>query len=116
MEKIWKPKDEVVLNGTVYLPFINLQDPNHPQNHGKKYFEVKTKKHPDGSIEKSIWIDGYHLDYSIDISDYWKACKMGYKKSAQESIIKYFTEAVSDIVGRKVTIKEIIDAHVTSWI
>ena len=85
---------------------------------GKKRFEVAVKVHPDGSIEKGVFIDGEHLDYSIDITAYKQACKMGihYKKAVQEDIVKHFTASVSDVVGRRVTVEDLIEAHKTGWI
>lgn len=109
-------RKEVKMGQEAYVPYINLDDPNHPQNHGKHYIEVRMKKHPDGSLEKCIFIDGEHLDYSIDITDFWKACKMGYKRDAQISIVKHFIKAVSETIGRKVTLDELIASQRTNWI
>ena len=85
---------------------------------GKKRFEVAVRIHPDGSIEKGIFIDGEHLDYSIDITAYRQACKMGphMKRAVQEDIAKHFLSSVSEFVGRKVGIQELKDAHKTGWI
>ena len=85
---------------------------------GKKRFEVALKIHPNGSIEKGIFVDGEHLDYSVDITSYREACKMGthMKRAVQEDIVKHFTGSVSEVVGRKVTVEELIEAHKTGWI
>lgn len=109
-------KQEIKFNKKTYLPFIGLNDPEHPQNHGKKFFEVKIEKLSDGTMKKGIWIDGEYLDYSINVNDYFRACQMGYKKDVQENIIKHFVKSVSEFVGRKVTAQEIIEAHRTNWI
>lgn len=75
----------------------------------KKKFEVKMRQHPDGSLEKAIFIDGEKLDYSIDISAYMEARKMGpmFKIAVQKDIEKHFTESISEILGRRVTMEEL---------
>jgi len=84
----------------------------------KKRFEVKMRMHPNGSIEKQIFIDGELLDWSVDISSFQEAVKMGpqYKLAVQESIAKHFIDSVSEVLGRKVTIQEIQEATKTGWI
>jgi hypothetical protein len=85
---------------------------------GKKKFEVKFREHPDGFKEKAIFIDDEKLDYSIDISSYLEARQMGtvYKLAVQRDIEKHFTESVSEVLGRKVSIEDIKKAIVTGWI
>lgn len=95
---------------------FELHDPNHPQNNGKVTFEVRVKKYPNGSLEKSIWINGELLDYSVDISSYIEACKMGLKRYIQKDIAKHFLGAVSEVVGRRVTAEEVMTAQRTGWI
>lgn len=89
-----------------------------PPWEGAKTFEVKMCKHPDGSIEKAIFIDGELLDWSMDVTSYMEAVKMGlmYQRAAQQSIEKHFTEAVSDVLGRKITADDIKKATSTGWI
>lgn len=89
--------------------------PEHPE--GKKRFEVKMRP-KDGGIEKAIFIDDELLDYQIDMNSYAEAMAMGkiYQKSVQRSIEEHFTEAVSDTLGRKVTMIEIKNAIKTGWI
>jgi hypothetical protein len=84
---------------------------------GKKTFEVKMRAKA-GGVEKAIFIDGELLDWQIDMSSYAEAVKMGpqYYREIQRSIEEHFTEAVSDTLGRKVTIEEIKLAIQTGWI
>lgn len=84
----------------------------------KKRFEVKFRQHPDGFQEKDIFIGGEKMDYSIDISAYREASKMGlvYKIAVQRDIEKHFTQCVSEVVGRKVTLEDIKKAIATGWI
>lgn len=80
--------------------------------HGKKRFETRVRIHPNGSVEKEIWIDNQLLDWSIDISSYMEARKMGdmYQNAIKRDIAQHFTDAVSDLVGRKVSMQEILQA------
>jgi hypothetical protein len=89
-----------------------------PPWEGAKTFEVKMCKHPNGTIEKAIFIDGEMLDWSIDMNSYLEAVKMGfaYQREAQKSIEKHFQESVSDFLERRVTIEEIKQATKTGWI
>lgn len=84
----------------------------------KKKFEVKFRQHPDGYQEKDVFIGGEKMDYSIDISAYREAASMGpiYKLAVQKDIEKHFTECVSDVLGRKVTLEDIKEAIKTGWI
>lgn len=84
----------------------------------KKKFEVKFREHPDGYQEKAVFIDNEKLEYSIDISAYREASKMGlvYKHAVQRDIEKHFCESVSEVLGRKVTLNDIKQAIVTGWI
>jgi hypothetical protein len=83
-----------------------------------KRFEVMMRMHPNGEIEKKIFIDGQMMDYSIDVHAFREACKMGlqYKLAVQRDIAKHFIDCVSDMVGRKVTIEELKQAMKTGWI
>lgn len=80
--------------------------------YGKKKFETRVRVHPNGSVEKEIWIDNKLLDWSIDISSYMEARKMGdmYQNAIKRDIAQHFTDAVSDLVGRKVSMQEILQA------
>lgn len=84
----------------------------------KKKFEVKFREHADGYQEKAIFIDDKMLEYSIDISSYRDASKMGlvYKHAVQRDIEKHFCESVSEVLGRKITLDDIKEAIVTGWI
>jgi len=84
----------------------------------RKRFEVKMRMHPDQSMEKQIFIDGEMLDWSIDSSSFLEAQRMGpqFMRAVQEDIAKHFTESVSEVLGRKVTMEEIKQAIKTGWI
>jgi len=84
----------------------------------KKKFEVKFRLHPDGFMEKDVFIDGQKLDYSIDISSYREAAKMGlqYKHAVQKDIEKHFTKCVGEVIGRHITLNDIKQAIKTGWI
>lgn len=84
----------------------------------KKRFEVMCRKLDDGTLEKAIFIDGEKLDYSIDITAYMDACRMGpaMKLAVQRDIERHFTESVSEVVGRKLTIEDIKKALKNGWI
>ena len=87
-------------------------------NENKKKFEVMMRRAKGGGIEKAVFIDDELLDWQIDINSYVDAMKMGpkYYRSIQKSIEEHFTEAVSETIGRKVTIEEIKTAIKTGWI
>lgn len=82
-----------------------------PENipEGKKSYVVRIVQHPNGAIEKQIYIDDELLDWSVDIESFHKACRMGpyYEKIAKEDIAKHFLYSVSEVVGRHVTVEEI---------
>ena len=84
----------------------------------KLSFEVKMRKGKRDVIEKAIFIDGELLDWSIDMSSFMDAAKMGpkFKRAAQKDIEKHFIESVSEFIGKKVTIDEIKTAIKTGWI
>ena len=85
---------------------------------GAKKFEVKMQRHGNGTVEKAIFIDGEKLDWSVDLSSYVEAVKMGhaFQREAQRDIERHFVQSVSDFVGRKVTVDEIKKATMTGWI
>jgi carbon monoxide dehydrogenase subunit G len=84
----------------------------------KKRFEVKMRLHPDGSIEKQIFIGGEMLDWSVDSSSFLEAKKMGpqYMRAVQDDIAKHFIESVGEFLGRRVTLDDIKEAIKTGWI
>lgn len=84
----------------------------------KLSFEVKMRKGKNGTIEKAIFIDGELLDWSVDMTSLLDAAKMGPKffRVVQKDIEKHFVESVSEVVGRKITPKEIKEATKTGWI
>jgi hypothetical protein len=85
---------------------------------GKKKFEVRFKKNPDGKVVKAIFIDNVMLDYSVDIEALKKISALGveYKKAALVDIEKHFVECLCDMVGREVTRKDLAEAIKTGWI
>ena len=92
--------------------------PTHPDGSPKKQFDVRMRMHPGGEIEKAIFVDGEKLDWSIDVSAYMEACKMGlqYKLAVQNDIAKHFVNSVGEILGRHITVEEIKAAIKTGWI
>jgi hypothetical protein len=85
---------------------------------GKAKFETKIFMHPNGNMERKIFIDGIMLDYSVDVTAYVDALKMGpeYEAAVKADIVRHFTSCVSDMVGRKVTYEEVFNATKTGWI
>ena len=83
----------------------------------RKKFEVRAKE-TKGRIENVIFINDEPLDWSVDMDSYAKAVKMGpdYVKVVQESIANHFVDAVSEVLGRKVTMADINKAKITGWI
>lgn len=81
-------------------------------------FETRVMQHPNGSLERTIFIDGVMLDYSVDISSLHEAMKMGpqYAEAVKADIVRHFCSCVSDMVGRKVTYDEIIQATKNGYI
>jgi hypothetical protein len=84
----------------------------------KVKFETRVFKHPNGSIEKKVYINDEEFDWSIDISSFREARKMGpqFMKAVQDDIAKHYVESISDFLGRKITIQEVIEAIKTGWI
>jgi hypothetical protein len=89
-----------------------------PEELGMRRFEVQLRPAKGGGLEKAIYIDGEMLDWQVDLNSYMEAVKMGpaFMLEAQKSIAEHFVEAVSDTLGRKVTIEEIKTATKTGWI
>ena len=89
-----------------------------PEERGMKKFQVMVRPAKGGGIEKAIFIDGQMLDWQVDLMSYAESMKMGpeYVVEVQKSIAKHFIEAVSDTLGRKVTIDDIKKATETGWI
>jgi len=96
-------------------PNINyLVNQNIPE--GKKSFKIGYVHHPDGSFEKQIMIDGIIMDYSIDITAYHEAHRMGLGRQIKEDIAKHFLGCVSEMVGRHVTAQEVMQAEKLGYI
>jgi len=89
-----------------------------PEELGLKRFEVKMRQAENGVVEKAIFIGGEKLDWSIDLSSFAEAIKMGptYYRAIQRDIEKHFIESVSDFLGRKVSMDEIKNAIKDGWI
>ena len=83
---------------------------------GKVSFKVGFVMHPDDSLEKKIIINGELLDYSIDYAAYFEAHRMGLGRQIKEDIAKHFIRCVSEMVGRKVTADEILNAEKMGYI
>lgn len=81
-------------------------------------FQTRILRHPNGSLERKIFINGEILDWSVDISSFQEAQKMGsmYQRAIKADIAKHFTESVSEVLGRKVTMEQILEATKTGWI
>lgn len=84
----------------------------------KNKFETRVLMHPDGSLEKKIFVDGELFDWSIDVSSFLEAKKMGpmYMKAVQDDIARHFVNSLSEFLGRKVTPEQITEAGKTGWI
>ncbi len=104
--------EEVQLNQNIY----ELIKPSVPE--GKVRFETRIKLHPNGSVEREVWINDEKLDWSIDIKSFHEAVKMGlmYQKAVKRDIVRHFVESVSDLVGRKVTMQDVNEAIQRGWI
>jgi len=96
----------------------DLGEPESEIPEGKIPFETRIKLHPNGSVEREIWIGNQLLDWSVDITSFHEAVRMGpmYKKAVQRDIVKHFVESVSDLVGRQVTMQEVNQAIKNGWI
>ena len=81
-------------------------------------FKTVIKTHPNGSLERKIFIGNTEVDYSIDVSAFMEARKMGpaYENAIRADIVKHFTNCVAEVLGRKVTYEEVLKATKTGWI
>jgi len=86
--------------------------------YGLTRFETRIKFHPNGEIERQIYIGNELLDWSVDITSFQDARRMGpqYHKAIKEDIVKHFTNSVSEVLGRKVSMEDIVKATKTGWI
>jgi hypothetical protein len=82
---------------------------------GKIPFEVRLVP-KNGTYYKEIFIGGEKLDFSIDVNDYRIGVQKGYGLEVKKSIVNYFCHAVSDCVGRKITVDDIIAAQKSGYI
>ena len=91
-----------------------LQEKDIPE--GKVSFKIGYTMHPDGSLEKQVMIGGEIMDYSIDYAAYMEAHRRGLGAQIKQDIAKHYIKCVSEMVGRKVTAQEIIEAEKTGYI
>ena len=72
-------------------------------------FGTKVFVHPNKCVEKKIFVDDVEMEYSIDITSFQEACKMGphFKAAVQRDIEQHFTDCVSEMVGAKLTLEDI---------
>lgn len=84
----------------------------------KVKFEVKARTHPNGKTEKAIFIDDKYFDYSIDqfAYDAMKTKGLEYEQKVQEDIAIHFIESVSEFLGRKIRMIDIVRGIKTGWI
>lgn len=113
------------MNGRLWTPESNRDDENITPDQYDDFFRDKGLKKFDvrhyeenGALKQAVFIDGICLDYEIDITAFRQASKMGpeYKKAMQVDIVNHFVSAVSEMVGRRVTIPQIEAARKTGWI
>lgn len=100
------------------IPMFEDVPPLDKNGNPKIKFEVKQRGTPESGIEKSVFVGGHKLDFKIDVNRFLEAKKAGpkYFVQIQKEIQDSFVKAVSDAVGRKVTVMEIQQATVTGWI
>lgn len=69
-------------------------------------------------VEKAVFVDGKKLDFSIDVVRFLEARQRGPRQLMEEQkmIEKRFVKAVSDALGRRVTVEEIKRASAEGWI
>ena len=91
-----------------------LQEKDIPE--GKVSFKIGYIYHPDGSLEKKVVIDGEIMDYSIDYAAYLEAHRRGLGEQIKKDIATHYLKCVSEMVGRKVTAKEIMEAEKLGYI
>lgn len=87
----------------------------------KLKFEVKMRllgQDPKDGIEKAVFIDNKKLDFTIDVFRFLDAKFKGYNfvVEEQKKIEREFIKAVSDFLGRQVTIQDIKKAILEGWI
>ena len=91
-----------------------LQEKDIPE--GKVSFKIGYIMHPDGSLEKQVMIGGEIMDYSIDYAAYLEAHRMGLGAQIKKDIARHYLSCVSEMVGRKVTAQEIMQAEQLGYI
>jgi hypothetical protein len=85
---------------------------------GLAKFETRILKHPNGELERKVFINGEMLDWSVDLTSFREAQKMGpmFQRAIKEDIAKHFTESISDLLGRKVSMEDVARATKTGFI
>lgn len=99
------------------------QWPKLPDGTRMSIFQVRMRQVKNGTIEKSIFIDGELLDWAIDVTSFLEAQAMAIKMRnpsillhVKQDIERHFTEAVSETLGRPVTSTDIQIAIKSGWI
>lgn len=87
----------------------------------KHKFEVKMRmlgSDPKDGVEKAVFVDGKKLDFKIDVLRFFESKRKGisFLIEEQKKIEREFVKAVSDAVGRKITVEEIKRATIEGWI
>lgn len=69
-------------------------------------------------VEKAVFVDGKKIDFSIDVLRFLEARQKGpkYLIEEQKRIERQFVKAVSDALGRRVTVEEVKKASAEGWI
>jgi len=103
---------------SAHLKLIDQAVAQAPPGKRRIPFHTRCFIHPNGSIEKKIFVDNVEMDYSIDISSFREACKMGpqYRMAVYRDIEAHFTQCVSDMVGYKLTLDHIRKAIKAGYI
>lgn len=105
----------------IILPGDGLP-PTHKDGRPKQKFEVKMRVlGPDpkkDGVEKSVFVDGKRLDFSIDVVRFLEAKSLGVEEMIREQkrIESDFVKAVSEAIGRRITKDELKKAIMEGWI
>jgi hypothetical protein len=83
---------------------------------GKVSFKIGYIMHPDGSLEKKVVINGEVMEYSIDYAAYLEAHRMGLGNEIKKDIAKHYLSCVSEMVGRNITMQEILQGEKKGFI
>jgi hypothetical protein len=103
---------------SAHLKLIDQAVATPPPGKRRIPFHTRCFIHPNGCIEKKIFVDNVEMDYSIDISSFKEAVKMGpaFRMAVYQDIEKHFTQCVSDVVGRHLTLDDVRKAIKVGYI